>query len=142
VAELEGELTALRDARRDIMAAMAPLMRHLNEHERRGVELRLGMAERRAGARRGRVGATRLTRAALKFLALSEHDEIRAVELTWYLRRMGFSVAPQYAGTLLKDWTSRNVVSKSARGVYRVNKVHPEVLKIRFEDVDRGMARM
>ena len=139
VETLEGELARLRDARRDIMTAIAPLMRHLNAPQRRMVEFSIAAAEKRAGASRGKVGATRLTRAALDFLALSEHDEIRAVELTWYLRRMGFSVAPQYAGTLLKDWTARNVVGKSARGVYRINKVHPEVVKIRLGEIDRRM---
>lgn len=132
VSELERALAEARTARADVTMAISPLMRGLTPGLRRRVETRLASLEARTDGEGGRVGRTRLTQAALTFLGEAEAEEIRASELTWYLRRLGFAVGPRYAPTLLRDWEGRGVVARTGRGVYRINRVHPEVFRLRL----------
>jgi hypothetical protein len=130
LAELERGLAEARAERADLLAAIGPLMRRLAPAERRAAETRLRAIEARAGPA-AVVGRTRVTRAALAFLSETQADEIRAAELTWYLRRMGFAVVLQYAATLLRDRVGRGVVSRRGHGIYRINRVHPAILRLR-----------
>lgn len=137
IAEAEDALARARARRADLTAAIAPMLRGLAPGERERAERRLAEMETPAGGEGAALGRTRLTKAALGFLAEAESPEIRAAELTWYLRRMGFDPVPQYAGTLLRAWSARGVVARTGHGVYRVNRCHPEILRLRMARVER-----
>lgn len=142
LAELEDERAKAIDERADLQAAIQPLLRGLPQEERRLTEMRIAgmtMRHRQSGANLGQNG---VSRAALAFLAESEAETIRAIELTWYLRRMGYAPKSSYAPTLLRDWAKRGVVSREGHGIYRINQVHPALLKHRLAGIRRQAKRL
>jgi len=135
--ELADELARAAAEREEVEQALYTLIRTLPEGERRAARADVARLTRDLGAMRGRCGMTRRTRAMLEFLVESEHEEIRAAELNFYLRRLGLEQGSRYAASTLSGWAKQGIVTRTGHGTYRLNRLHPQVLHMNTNALEK-----
>jgi hypothetical protein len=135
--ELAEELDRARAAREEVERALYALVRALPEDERAAARADVARVTHSLQEGRGRTGMTPRSRAMLAFLLEHEHEEVRAAELRWYLKRIGLEARSRYAASTLSDWAKRGIVTRTGHGVYRINRMHPEVTRLELAQLDR-----
>lgn len=127
LAGLEREAARLRTTRRELHAALSPLLRAMGEEARRPVQRRMGQIEGMLWGERRTAGASRRSAAALRWMLENDQVEVRAAELNFYLRRQGFDCEPRYAARLLGEWLRKGIVFRTGHGLYRLNHANRSV---------------
>lgn len=136
--ELQDALRAAAAEREALEHALYALIRTFPETRRPALRADIARVTRDLYEYKGRIGLTKRSRAMLQFLIESEHDEIRASELSFYLKRIGMDGRSRYAASALSQWAKQGIVARTGHGVYKLNRMHPEVLKMRVRAVEQA----
>lgn len=83
-----------------------------------------------------------LTHKVLTFLIDQEHEHVRAAELTWYMKRMGYRIDGRYGANALGHLAASGHVTRTGHGIYRINRYHPELLAIQLELLQKEKRRV
>lgn len=129
--ELARRRTAARDRGARLVRAFDALARALPPAEARALIRRLDAIESRAGPAPGSVGSTPVTNAILAFLAAHEAGTVTVAALNEHLAALGLPTVRAHAAITLARFTRHGIVARVRRGVYTVNRFHPELMALR-----------
>ena len=137
--ELDWELKKAVQHREKLIASADNLMQAMGKAQReRHFDMFIEACARPIGRPRRLQGAMRET---MEFLVDNEHEHVRAAELTWYVRRCGYKVDSRYGSNTLTDLAKTGHVTKTGHGIYRINRLHPELLAIQMELLEKAKRR-
>lgn len=128
VARMERKIEKLRQRRAKLEDKLPPLLSTLSEAEKQAREERLGLiASLEDGAKAK--GQSEAAREMLAYLALTNRDEIRPIEITGHLRGIGHRVSDNYGAAMLHVWQKSGLVTRTGHGRYRVDRSHPDLVR-------------
>ena len=130
-AELSRVFRATRDRGHALVRAFDVLARTLPPAELRLLVQRLDAIEGRAAPPSGSYGSTPVTNAILAYLAAQTAETVTTAAVEEHLRREGLTTLRAHAATALGRFARHGLVSRVRRGVYRINRFHPELLAMR-----------
>ena len=130
-AELSRRRTAARDRGARLVRAFDALVRALPPAESRALIQRLDAIEGRAEPPAGSVGSTPVTNAILAFLAAHDAETVTVAALNEHVAALGLPTVRAHAAITLARFTRHGIVARVRRGVYRINRFHPELLALR-----------
>ena len=132
IAELDAERATAARRRTELVLSLQSLLRTLPPGHREPLGLRLAVLAELPQA------PARLLRGSLRdviaFLAACETDAIRASEVTRHVRALGNPVKGTYGGATLAKLEATGHVTRIERGIYRINRAHPELTPCRVGD--------
>lgn len=138
--ELDAEFKDMAGRRKRLIASIDNILQTLDAAARDPWIRRYARAAARTP---GRPRALRgPLRTAMIYLVDNEHAHIRASELTWYVRRAGHDVDSRYGPNTLRELAASGHVSRTGHGVYRINRLHPELISLRIELLDAWKKRL
>ncbi len=154
---LTGRITDQRAAletaelkRRKLVAALDSAVQALPQDERAEFARRMRALTAELTPKRGRVLDSRLE-AIIEYLAERVHlgsgaggDEvIKVAEVQTHLERLGWTRLPRgYASGALSRLAEQGMVIKTRFARYRINRIHPEIVTLRFKLLDADVAQI
>lgn len=130
IAELDAERAAAARRRAELVTSLQSLLRTMAPGPREPLALRLAvLAELPEAPPRTLRGSLR---DVIAFLAACETDTIRASEVTRHIRALGNPVKGTYGGATLGKLEATGHVTRIERGIYRINRAHPELMTMRL----------
>ena len=129
IAELDAERATAARRRAELVLSLQSLLRTLPPAAREPLGLRLAvLAELPQSPPRTLRGSLR---DVVAFLATCETDTIRAAQVTRHIRALGNPVKGTYGGATLAKLEATGHVTRMERGIYRINRAHPELIAMR-----------
>lgn len=137
LARLRGEMERAELSRRRIEAALDALAPALPPERARDAAARMAACRKgpRAEAQRPAPHA-----AILDMLAQREPPRVTVGDVQEALLAQGFALFRTYAAKALTRLAAHGVVRKTARGRYRVNRTHPEIVALRLRALEDALA--
>lgn len=130
-AELSHHVRTTRDRGQALVRAFDALARTLPAAEQRPLIQRLDGIEGRAEPPAGTLGSTPVTNATLAYLAASTAETVTVAAVTEHLAALGLSTVRRHAAITLARFARHGLAARIRRGVYRINRFHPELLAMR-----------
>lgn len=130
-AEISRSFRVTRDRGHALVRSFDALVRMLPVAERRPLLQRLDAIEGRAGPPAGSLGSTPVTNAILAYLAAHEAETVTVAAINEHLGAAGLTTIRSHAAITLARFTRHGIVSRLRRGVYHINRFHPELLSLR-----------
>ncbi len=69
----------------------------------------------------------------IRYLVENDFPTVRGADITYYLKRLGIAVNPRYAGKALQSLAADGMVTRTAHGIYAINRGHPELTALRIQ---------
>ncbi len=135
-ADLARRRTAARDRAYRLLRSLDAVLSTLPPAERRPFVQRRDAIEGRAGPPAGALGATPVTSAILAYLAAHEAETVTVAEINEHLAAAGLPTVRAHAAITLGRFTRHGLVARVRRGIYRVNRFHPELAGLRQGPAD------
>ncbi len=151
--QIAGQRAALETAelkRRKLVAALDSAVQALPQDDRAEFAHRMRALATELTPKRGRVPDSRLE-AVIEYLAERAHfgpgeggDEVVKVsEVQTQLVRLGWKRLPRgYASGALARLAEQGMVIKNRFARYRINRIHPEIVSLRFKLIDAAVAQI
>lgn len=128
VARMERRIEKLRARRAKVEAAVTPAMAELSPADKALKADRLCRIAQIAEGGKPK-GQTERAREMLSYLARTNQDEIRPVEITGHLRNVGHPVSDNYGAAMLHVWQKSGLVTRTGHGRYRIDRDHPDLMR-------------
>ena len=130
-AELSRRFRATRDRGHALVRSFDALARALPPAELRPLLQRLDAIEGRAEPPAGALGSSPVTNAILAYLAAQTAETVTTAAVEEHLAAAGLTTLRAHAATTLGRFMKHGIVARVRRGVYRINRFHPELLAMR-----------
>lgn len=130
-AEIHRRRRAARERGINLIRAFDALVRTLPAEEQRPLLRRLDAIEGRAAPPPNALGSTPVTGAVLAFLAAHEAETVTVPALNEHLAALGITEVKTHASITLSRYVRQGIVARVRRGVYRINRFHPELVAMR-----------
>ncbi len=122
---------AARDRGAALVRAIDVVLRGLSPAGQAPLVNRLALIQGRDRPPITALGSSPAISAVLAFLAAQEGETVVVAALTAYLQRIGLTQHRRYAACTLGRMARSGLVARARRGLYRVNRYHPELMAIR-----------
>ena len=130
-ADLARRRTDERDRAHRLARSFDALVRALHPEEQVPLLRRRDAIEGRGAAPAAELGSTPVTSAILAWLAAQDTETVTVPALNEHLRGLGLAHVRTHAAITLGRYARHGIVSRVRRGVYRVNRYHPELMAMR-----------
>ncbi len=130
-AELARRHGAARDRGAALVRAIDVVLRGLSPAGQAPLVNRLALIQGRDRPPVTALGSSPATSAVLAFLAAQEGETVEVAALTAYLKKIGLTQHRRYAACTLARMARCGLVARARRGLYRINRYHPELMAIR-----------
>ena len=130
-AEIARRHAAARDRGAALVRAIDVVLRGLSPAGRAPLVNRLALIQGRGRPPVTALGSSPATSAVLAFLAAQEGDTVEVAALTAYLEKIGLTQHRRYAACTLGRMARYGLLARARRGLYRINRYHPELMAIR-----------
>ena len=122
---------AARDRGAALVRAIDVLLRGLSPAGQTPLVNRLALIQGRERPPITALGSSPASSAVLAFLAAQQGETVEVAALTAYLERVGLTQHRRYAACTLGRMAHYGLVARARRGLYRINRYHPELMAIR-----------
>ncbi len=130
-AELTRRFRATRDRGQALVRSLDAAMRAVPPAERRPLLQRLDAIEGRGAPPSGALGSSPVSNAILAYLAAQTAETVTTAAVQEHLNAAGLTTLRAHAATTLGRFIRHGIVARVRRGVYRINRFHPELLAMR-----------
>ena len=130
-AEIARRHAAARDRGAALLRALDVVLRGLTPAGQAPLVNRLALIRGRDRPPVTALGSSPATSAVLAFLAAREGETVEVAALTEYLQAIGLTQHRRYAACTLARMAHYGLVARARRGLYRINRYHPELMALR-----------
>ena len=130
-AEIARRHGAARDRGAALVRAIDVVLRGLSPAGQAPLVNRLALIQGRDRPPVTALGSSPATSAVLAFLAAQEGETVEVAALTAYLKGIGLTQHRRYAACTLGRMVQHGLVARARRGLYRINRYHPELMAVR-----------
>lgn len=129
--EISRHFRVTRDRGHALVRSFDALVRALPPAESRPLLHRLDAIEGRGAPPGGALGSSSVTNAILAYLAAQTAETVTAAAVQEHLAAAGLTTLRAHAAITLARFMRHGLVARVRRGVYRINRFHPELLAMR-----------